>query len=110
MVQRLILSDVSWYGYSCLLREVEGRRLRFTYDRGRLEIMERSYENENTSQFLGRIVITLSEELSLPIRGGGSTTFRRKKEKKGLESDNCYWIANELAVRNLKVINLRKDP
>jgi Uma2 family endonuclease len=27
-----------------------------------------------------------------------------------LEPDNCYWIANEAAVRNIKVINLRKDP
>src|SRR5262245_15702754 len=109
--QKLILDDVTWEAYTRLLRTIEGRRhLRLTYDRGTLEIMTFSYEHENGGDFLGRMVVTLTEELNLPIRGGGSTTFRRRKKKKGLEPDNCYWIAHEADVRNLKVINLRKDP
>jgi Uma2 family endonuclease len=108
--QRLILDNVSWDEYTRLLRSFEGRHLRLTYDRGRLEIMTLSYEHENHGEFLGRMIVKLTEELNLPIRGGGSTTFRKRKKKKGLESDNCYWIAHEAAVRNLKVINLRKDP
>jgi Uma2 family endonuclease len=108
--QKLILDNVSWDEYTRLLRNFEGRHLRLTYDRGRLEIMTLSYEREILGEFLGRLVITLTEELNLPIRGGGSTTFRKRKKKKGLESDNCYWIAHEADVRNIKVINLRKDP
>jgi Uma2 family endonuclease len=108
--QKLILDCVSWDEYTRLLRSFEGRHLRLTYDRGRLEIMTLSYEHEGMGRFLGRFVVTLTEELNLPLREGGSTTFRRKKMKKGLESDNCYWIAHEAEVRNIKVINLRKDP
>lgn len=108
--QKLILDNVSWNEYTRLLRSFEGRHLRLTYDRGTLEIMTLSYEHESLGDFLGRIVVTLTEEFDLPIRGGGSTTFRKRKKKKGLESDNCYWIAHEGDVRNIKVINLRKDP
>ncbi len=110
--QKLILENVSWGEYTRLLRTFDygHRHLRLTYDRGTLEIMTLSYEHENIGDFLGRVVVTLTEELSLPIRGGGSTTFRRRKKEKGLEADNCYWIAHEADVRNIKIINLRKDP
>src|SRR5205823_4918905 len=30
--------------------------------------------------------------------------------KRGLESDECYWIENEAKVRNLKKFDLRRDP
>ncbi len=72
--------------------------------------MTLSNGHETSGDFLGRLVVVLTEELILPIRGGGSTTFRKKKKQKGLEPDNCYWIANESAVRNIEVINLRRDP
>ncbi len=110
ILNRLILDSVSWQEYTRLLRIFEGRHLRLTYDRGRLEIMTLSFEHEISGSFLGRLAVTLTEELNLPVRDGGSTTFRKKKKQKGLEPDNCYWIANEAAVRNIKVINLRKDP
>jgi Uma2 family endonuclease len=108
--QKLILDNVSWDEYTRLLRSFEGRHLRLTYDRGRLEIMTLSYEHEGSGRFLGRMIVTLTEELNLPVRDGGSTTFRRRKKKKGLEPDDCFWIAHEADVRNIKVINLRKDP
>jgi Uma2 family endonuclease len=108
--QKLILYDVSWDEYTRHLRNFERRHLHLTYDRGTLEIMTLSFEHEWIGRFLGRIVVTLTEELNLPIKQGGSTTIRRRKKKKGLESDNCYWISHEADVRNNKVIDLRKDP
>ena len=108
--QRLILDNVSWTEYSRFLRDFEHRRLRLTYDRGRLEIMTLSHEHESLGRFIGRLVITLTEELNLPIKEGGSTTFRKKRKQKGLESDNCYWIAHEAEVRGKTVIKLRIDP
>jgi len=48
--------------------------------------------------------------LNLPLAEGGSLTLRRRKKKKGLESDNCYWIQNEHLVRAKKRIYLQKDP
>lgn len=110
--QKLILDSVPWEEYTRLLRafDLGHRHLRLTYDRGRLEIMTISHEHESVGRFLGRMVVTLTEELNLPIKEGGSTTFRKKKKEKGLESDNCYWIAHEADVRGKKVIRLRIDP
>jgi len=30
-------------------------------------------------------------ELNIPLRSGGSTTFKKELNKKGLEPDGCYW-------------------
>lgn len=108
--QRFLLEGVSWRSYGRLLREFRDRHLRLTFDEGALEIMTLSHEHENLGRFLGRLAVTLTEELDLPIKEGGSTTFRRRPRLKGLEPDNCYWIANEAKVRGKKKLNLRRDP
>ncbi len=108
--QRLILDNVSWKRYTQLLHIFSDRHLRLTYDRGRLEIMTLSFEHEGVNQFLGRMVIVLTEEFVLDVEEGGSTTFRQIRRKKGLEPDNCYWIANASKIRGKKKIDLRVDP
>ena len=108
--ERLLLHDVPWTRYERLLRALDDRHLRLTYDRGTLEIMTLSHEHEGTSYLLGRFVDVLTEEANLPVKAGRSTTFRRRKKEKGLEPDNCYWITNEKKVRGKKKINLKIDP
>ena len=108
--QRFFLDSVSWDRYTRLLRAFSDRHLRLTYDQGVLEIMTLSHRHENLGRFLGRLAVTLTEEFELPIKEGGSTTFRRRRAEKGLEPDNCYWIANEAAVRGKDKIDLRRDP
>lgn len=108
--QRLVLYAIPWENYTRILRVLEGRHLRLTYDRGVLEIMTLSFEHESKSGFLIRLVDVLTVELNLPVRNGKSTTFRRKKHKRGLEADGCWWIKNEHVLRGKKTIDLRKDP
>jgi len=108
--QRFLLDNVSWQCYTRLLHVFSDRHLRLTYDRGVLEILTFSFEHETAGRFLGRLVITVTEELNLQIKDGGSTTFRLKKKWKGLEPDDCFWIANEAAVRGKTKIVLRIDP
>jgi Uma2 family endonuclease len=109
--QRLVLSGSDWRTYTRLLRALERHpAVRLTYDRGVLEVMTLSHEHEGLSYILGRFVDVLTEELGLPIKGGRSTTFRRRKRRKGLEPDNCFWIANETRVRGKTRINLKTDP
>jgi Uma2 family endonuclease len=108
--QRLTLDDVDWGTYTRVLRALDERRLRITYDQGTLEIMTITHEHESDSRFLGRLAITLTEELNLPIKGGGTTTFRRRQKERGLEPDDCYWIASEPSVRGKRKIDLRGDP
>src|SRR5262249_49728729 len=57
-----------------------------------------------------RFVVVLTEELGLGIRAGGSTTLRRRRLRRGLEPDRCWWIANEPAMRGKWDLDLRTDP
>jgi Uma2 family endonuclease len=109
--RKLVLYDVDWRTYSRLLHAfAERRSLRLTYDRGVLEIMAPLHAHESDSRFLGRLATTLSEELALPIKAGGSTTFRKRRKRRGLEPDDCFWIANELKMRGKRTFDPRVDP
>jgi Uma2 family endonuclease len=109
--QRLLLDGVDWRSYERWLRLLDERPgLRVTYDRGTLEIMILTYGHEGWGRLLGRMVVVLTEELGLPIAGGGSTTFRRRAKRRGLEPDECFWIAHEAQVRGKERIDLRTDP
>ncbi|HZU39122.1 MAG TPA: Uma2 family endonuclease [Gemmataceae bacterium] len=107
----LLLHDIDWSTYSRLLRVfAERSSMRLTYDRGALEIMAPLHEHESDADFLGRLVVVLTEELGLPIKAGGSTTLRRRRRRRGLEPDRCYWIVHEPQVRGKRRIDLRTDP
>ncbi len=109
--QKMLLHGIDWPTYARLARAFAGRRgLRLTYDRGTLEIMTLTYGHESLAHLLGRFVVTLTEELGLPIAEGGSTTFRRRRSRRGLEPDQSYWIASEPLVRGKQRIDLRVDP
>lgn len=108
---RVLLDGVPWQTYSRLVRAFDGRRsVRITYDRGALEIMTVSVEHESHGSFMGRLVFALTEEFGLPVMGGGSATFRRRRKQRGLEPDNCFWIASEPRVRGKRKIDLDVDP
>lgn len=109
--QSLRLDGVDWKTYTRLLHALDERPgLRLTYDRGSLEIMTVTFEHENYSYILGRLVDVLTEEFNLPVVGGRTTTFRRRRKRRGLEPDNCWWIANQALVRGKVRIDLRIDP
>ncbi len=93
---------MSWTTYERLLEEVENRRVRLTYDRGDLEIMTPSHAHEVYKRRMGRLVNAITEEFMIPIKSGGSTTCRSVLLAKGLEPDECYWVDNERAARDLK--------
>jgi len=109
--QRLLLNGVDWRTYRRMLRAFAERpNTRLTYDRGVLEIMSPLYEHESDTDFLGRLVVTLTEELGLPLESGGSTTLRRRRKRRGLEPDRCYWIAHAPQMRGKRQLDLRVDP
>src|SRR5437868_218644 len=96
----LILHGIDWQTYARLLRLFDERRsMRLTYDRGDLEIMTLSPEHENLNLLLNHLVTAAAEELGLEIASYGSMTMRRRGRRRGLEADQCYWIANEARMR-----------
>jgi Uma2 family endonuclease len=108
--QRLLLSDVEWSTYERLLHELEGRHLRFNFDRGQLEIMTVSAEHERIKKLLSRLFEVLTEVLNIPILSLGNTTFRREESARGLEPDECWYIGHEAQMRDRDAIDLSFDP
>jgi len=107
----VVLEGVDWRTYSRLLRAFAGRHgVRLTYDRGSLEIMSPLLEHDYDARFLGRLIVVLTEELGLPLIGGGSTTLRRQLKQRGIEADECFWIANAPRMKGRRRLDLRTDP
>jgi Uma2 family endonuclease len=102
---------VSWREYTRMLRAFAERPgYRLTYDRGTLEIMSPLFAHEFGADLLGRFVVVLTEELGLPIQAARSTTFRRRRMRRGLEADHSWWIAHAAQIRGKERIDLRVDP
>ena len=72
--------------------------------------MTTSPRHERYKHWLGRFLETIAEELNKPIMPGGSMTFQREDLERGFEPDNCYWIANEPAVREKMTWEPEIDP
>ncbi len=108
--ERLTLYDISWDSYETLLNLLGDRPVRTTYNQGMVELMILSYQHERYKKLLARFVETLTEELNLPMTGGGSTTFKRRDLERGLEPDECFYIAHEADVRGKQTIDLATDP
>lgn len=108
--QRFVLSGVDWQTYVGFGDLLDERHVRLTYDGWNLEFMTISPEHERSKHLLGRFVEALVDELEIDIAGYGSMTFRREDLERGMEPDECYWIANEPLVRGRTDLDLAVDP
>ncbi|MCH7988587.1 MAG: Uma2 family endonuclease [Planctomycetes bacterium] len=108
--QRFVLRDADWQTYQSMLATVGDRPIRVTYNRGSLEIMSPSGLHERLKKLLDRLLIVLSEELDIPFRSQGSTTFNKESLDRGLEPDECYYIQNESKIRGRDEVDLSVDP
>jgi Uma2 family endonuclease len=108
--QHFRLSLIDWPTYVMYSDGLWDRHVRVTYDQGEMEFMTVSSEHERGKKLLGRLVDALTEELDIDSASAGSMTCRREELLRGLEPDECWWIANELAVRGRFDIDLEEDP
>lgn len=93
--ERVLLRDVSWEAYQCLLRDEEQNNgSRLIYDRGMLEIMSPLPRHEKRNRNLAQIVCILAEEWQIDIENLGSFTLNREDLARGLEPDTCFYIQN----------------
>jgi Uma2 family endonuclease len=107
----LIFNDVSWEDYEEFLDDVgEATGLRVSYDHGRMEVMSLSQKHEYIRMVWDHLVFVLSEELEMDIEPYGSTTMKRKRKRKGRESDHSYYIQNAPHFHSVAKIDLNDDP
>jgi Uma2 family endonuclease len=98
--QLLVLHHVSYESYVAMADAIMDRpSVRFTFDRGTLEIMTTSNRHEWYKARLGRVLEVACEVVGRPWVCGGSQTLRGVELQRGFEPDQCYWIANESRVR-----------
>jgi Uma2 family endonuclease len=108
--ERIVLHGMSWDLYEMLLRDIGDQPIRVTYDNGSMEIMSPLPKHERWKTIIGGFIEILSLELNIPMSRLGSTTFRRRELRKGLEPDECYYIQHEEQIRNKDTIDLKTDP
>lgn len=106
----VVFRDASWRLYKSILREFDERPSRVNYDRGTLEIMTLSVEHESYKSVVGGMMTLLAVGRNLKVKQGGSSTIKRMSKLKGLEADQCYWVANESRMRGTKRLDLQADP
>ena len=108
--QRVVLNGVSWSTYLALLDETGNQHKRMAYDQGVLEIMSPSVLHERIKKLVGRMIEAFTEVVEIEVCSVSSTTFKRDDLKRGIESDECYYIQHASAVRAKEEIDLTIDP
>jgi Uma2 family endonuclease len=89
----MVLHGVSWRDYLVLRDLLDSPGLRMTYCQGALELMSPSERHEDKKKFIARLVEMFAIERDVPLEGKGSTTYRREEAARGLEPDECYFLA-----------------
>ncbi len=109
--ERVVLNHVSWDTYERLLADhLDASSPRFTYDQGVLEIMTLSSGHEGFTEVMAAMAELVAEERGVEFMNLGSTTFRRRDLKRGLEPDKCFYLQNVERIRGKKEIDLLVDP
>ncbi|MBE9068059.1 Uma2 family endonuclease [Leptolyngbya cf. ectocarpi LEGE 11479] len=109
--QRLLLEDIGWDEFEAILDDLgEHRATRIAFDGGTLEIMAPLPWHEDEKEIISDLIKVLLEELDINFRALGSTTFKNQTMLKGIEPDQCFYIANEAAIRGKQRLDLSVDP
>jgi Uma2 family endonuclease len=106
---RIVIPNVPWQVFEGLAA-ADCAGIRFTYDKGLLEIMSPSAEHEWLHRLLGRMVESITLVLNIPIRSAGATTLKWQLKERGLEPDQSYYIAHEPQIRGKRDLDLSVDP
>jgi Uma2 family endonuclease len=108
--RRIVLSGISWELYEQLRENEDNWHIRMAFDKGRLELMSPSPDHEAIKTWIARMIEAFTEEMRIPLRSLGATTWKRQELAKGLEPDECYYILNHPRVCERLHVDLTVDP
>jgi Putative restriction endonuclease len=94
--QLVVMHGVEWRVYGALRELIDSPGIRMTYLKGALEIMSPSRRHEHEKTTIARMIEVFALDRDVPLRGYGSTTFKREARERGLEPDECYCVGHEL--------------
>ncbi len=91
--ERGVMRDVSWEFYDQVSDAIgEQSHIRVAYDGKDMEIMTLGQKHEQSKGLLGSFIEAVAEGLGVDFRPVGSTTWKRAAERRGIESDQCYYF------------------
>jgi len=95
--QRVVIRGVDWAFYEHLVDSIpEGCHIHVDYDGKDLELMSPiSSFHDEVKKLLGQFVEAAAQELGIPYKGLGQTTWKRFEVARGPESDECYYFKPE---------------
>jgi Uma2 family endonuclease len=90
---RIVAAGVTWDDYENLVNQVgEARNFRIAFDGMNIEMMTLGPFHERQKSRLDLFIAFVAGELKVRSQPMGSTTWRRKKLKRAIESDLCYYF------------------
>ncbi|OYQ68017.1 hypothetical protein B9G53_00370 [Pseudanabaena sp. SR411] len=108
---RVLLYGVSWETFERLLADVGDRRSTlFHYINGTLEIMSPLSLHEGSNRFIEALLGVFVDELEIDMRRLGSLLMKIPELKVGGEPDSCYYIKNEVVIREKENVIVGQDP
>lgn len=105
-----VFHNVSWRQYETMVRTFAHQRLRHSYSHRTLEVMSPLFFHEHNASRLRRFVEYLLTELRIPHECARSMTLKRKTVHRGLEPDECFYIASFPRIEGKETLDLEKDP
>ena len=90
---RIVVAGVTWEDYDRFSRAVrEGENCRVAFDGKDIELMVLGPFHESLRGIVDAFIAMMARELGLEHQAIGSTSWKRKKVKRGIESDVSYYF------------------
>lgn len=109
--QRVVLDKISWQKFETLLLEMGAERTtRFSYDRGRLEMMNPLEDHDRCRKLIESLILVLIDETELRLESYTAPILKRADLQRGTEPDACYYIQHADQMQHQATIDLTRDP
>src|SRR5579864_8758766 len=91
--QRVTLHGLTWEQYEAILAMKGDERVpRMAFLDGELELMSPSVDHDRIKQWISHLLEVWLDEHSIDYDTAGSWTLRKKRRKRGVEPDDCFFI------------------
>jgi len=92
--KRILVPGASWRLYQTFVEMLpEGSPIRTAFDGKDMEIMVTGPLHDDFADVLDQFVKVVAGELGIRIKPMRQTTWKRPEIERGIESDNCYYVA-----------------
>jgi Uma2 family endonuclease len=113
---RIIVAGVTWSDYEDLVEQAgDSRNCRIAFDGKDVEMMTLGPFHDRQKSLIDWFIMIVASELRIERQPMGSTTWKRKKLRRAIESDVCYYfdpakLAAAAAATNSDDVDLYPNP